>query len=153
MPLVASARRLILSLIMRITGAARMKPRRTMLTSTFPPGNPDPKFHNIRWQVFCAAWQAFHVLDLELAHGLGSGIAQRHFLINHPRKRLCGHSGASFFHQAVFAEFLIFVWRNNRLGINLDVPALVYSEILGKFNHLVFAVRQRRTARLRLVAL
>ena len=35
-----------------------MKPRRTMLTSTFLPENTDPKFHNVRWQVFCAAWQA-----------------------------------------------------------------------------------------------
>ena len=62
MPLVASANCLILSLIMRITGAARMKPRRTMLTSTFLPENTDPKFHNVSWQVFCAASQALHVL-------------------------------------------------------------------------------------------
>ena len=40
MPIVASAKCLILSLIIRITGAARMKPRRTMLTSTFLPETP-----------------------------------------------------------------------------------------------------------------
>ena len=43
------------------------------------PGNADPKLHNIRWQVLCAAWQPLYVLDLELAHGLGSAMSQRHF--------------------------------------------------------------------------
>jgi len=113
----------------------------------FPLGNPEPKFHNIRWQVFYAAWQVLYVLDIELSHGLGSAMAQCHFPIDHPRKRICGQPRdpecgmrlgfddccphASLFHQAVFVKFLIFVSLDGGLRINLDVLALVHSEIFG----------------------
>lgn len=36
----------------------------------FPSGYPDPKFHNIGRQVFCAVWQALNVPDPEFTHDL-----------------------------------------------------------------------------------
>jgi len=36
----------------------------------FPAENPDPKFYKIRWQVFCAMWQALNVPDPEFTHDL-----------------------------------------------------------------------------------
>lgn len=88
-------------------------------------GNTDPKFHNVRWQVFCTASQVLHVLDLELTHGMDSAMAQRHFPFDDPRQRLFGQPGdpdtecargsisaaphASLFYQTVFANFHIFI--------------------------------------------
>ena len=109
----------------------------------FPPGNTDPKFHNIRRQVFCSVWQALYALDLELAHaptrkkwfcGQSGARVPNALAFNQP----CPH--ASLFDEAVFAEFLVFVGRGSvrcgrGLRIDLDVPALINSEILRKFHH------------------
>src|SRR5271167_3235742 len=54
----------------------------TMLTSTFLPETPIQSSTTSGRKVFCAGWQALYVLDLDLAHGLGSATAQYRFSID-----------------------------------------------------------------------
>ena len=166
MSLVASARRLIRPLIIRITGAARMKPRCTMFTTTFLPETPIQSSTTSGGRSSAPRGRCC-TFNPEIVHVLASGTAQclspsavrlGAALIGARACFALGISHESLFHQAVFAKFLTFVWRgrvwrSRGLGIHLDVPALIHPEILGKFHHLVVAVLQGRAARRALVAL